>query len=89
MFAQVDFSLSKATRLAGSAQLQFRADVFNLFNHTNFSVPFSGLNRDPLTNSLNPTVSFGQSYQTVGTETGSAVGPGGPRQMQLSVRLSF
>jgi hypothetical protein len=88
-FAQFDVSFAKMTRLAGARGLQIRVDVFNLFNRTNFAAPFSGLQRDPLSNSLNSTGSFGQSLQTVGDELGGLIGAGGPRQVQLSARFSF
>jgi outer membrane receptor protein involved in Fe transport len=35
----VDFSLTKQTKLGERANLQFRAEFFNLFNHANFNVP--------------------------------------------------
>lgn len=88
-FAQVDFSLFKNTRLTENTSLQLRAEFFNLFNHTNFADPFGGLNRDPITNSLVPSASFGQSVETVGNQLGGALGAGGPRQIQLAARFIF
>ena len=35
----VDFSVTKRTKLSDRAELQFRAEFFNLFNHANFNVP--------------------------------------------------
>jgi hypothetical protein len=41
-FNQLDFAMNKNFRLPGeSARLQFRAEFFNLFNHTNFLAPNS------------------------------------------------
>jgi len=40
---QLDSSLSKAFRLTERQQLEFRADVFNTFNHPNFGAPDSGV----------------------------------------------
>ena len=37
--AELDLSLLKATSLGERFKLQFRAEFFNLFNHTNFSTP--------------------------------------------------
>ena len=36
---RVDLSVTKSVPLAGSAQLEFRAEVFNLFNTVNFGMP--------------------------------------------------
>ena len=38
-FQNVNASLMKNTRLTESVNLQFRAEVFNLFNHPNFNLP--------------------------------------------------
>jgi outer membrane receptor protein involved in Fe transport len=38
-FKNFDFSLAKDTRLNERLNMQFRADIFNLFNHANFSNP--------------------------------------------------
>jgi hypothetical protein len=37
-FANFDFSLVKVESI-GEANVEFRAEVFNIFNHPNFSVP--------------------------------------------------
>jgi hypothetical protein len=36
---EVDMSLFKTTKITEQLRLQFRAEVFNLFNHTNFGMP--------------------------------------------------
>jgi carboxypeptidase family protein/TonB-dependent receptor-like protein len=38
-FSDVDFTIVKATPLAETKKLEFRAEFFNLFNHANFLVP--------------------------------------------------
>jgi hypothetical protein len=68
--------------------LQFRAEFFNIFNHPNFGSP---------TNSLtNPQ--FGLSTQTLASSLGNGAGNGGlsplyqvggPRSIQLALKLSF
>jgi hypothetical protein len=88
-FAQVDFSITKNTRLTESQSLQLRMEIFNLFNHTNFADPSGGLNADAFSGSLNPTAFFGRSISTVGNQLGGLLGAGGPRQIQLSVRYIF
>ena len=87
-FAQVDFSIFKNTRLTETTALQFRAEIFNLFNKANFADPSGGLVRGD-NNSLRPTAFFGQSISTVGNQLGGLLGFGGPRQIQLSLRYLF
>jgi hypothetical protein len=65
-------------------KLTFRADFFNIFNHTNFSNPVHD----------ESSSSFGKITQTVGSATATSVGTtagpfGGPRQIQFALRLSF
>jgi hypothetical protein len=65
--------------------LRFRADFFNLFNHTNFANPVSSQSSG----------NFGKITATVGSATATAVGTtagvvgGGPRVIQGSLRLEF
>jgi hypothetical protein len=65
--------------------LRFQAEFFNLFNHTNFS--------NPISNQSNGN--FGKITSTVGSGTATAVGTtaglvgGGPRVIQLAMRLTF
>jgi hypothetical protein len=81
-----DFAAAKNFPLhTERVRLQFRADLFNIFNHTNFS--------NPISNQSN--ASFGKITATVGSAVATAVGTtaglvgGGPRVVQLSMRLSF
>jgi len=87
-FAQVDFSVFKNTKLTETSSVQFRAEIFNLFNHANFADPSGGLVRGD-NNSLRPTAFFGQSISTVGNQLGGLLGYGGPRQIQFSLRYLF
>ena len=88
-FWQADFSIFKTTKINERASIQFRAEMFNIFNHPNFADSFGGLNKDPITNTLNPSGTFGQSFQTVGDVLGGLLGPGSPRQVQMAIRLVF
>lgn len=87
-FAQVDLSILKQSRINEKATLQLRLEIFNLFNRANFADPSGGLvNGDA--NSLAGTAFFGQSTSTVGNQLGGLLGPGGPRQLQISARVNF
>jgi hypothetical protein len=80
-----DLTASKAFALKGErVKLQFRADFFNILNHTNFANPVNN----------ESSASFGKITQTVGSATATSVGTtagpfGGPRQIQLALRLAF
>jgi hypothetical protein len=39
----IDMALMKETRITESVQLQFRTEVFNVFNHANFSLPAASI----------------------------------------------
>ena len=77
-FANVDLSFVKNQTLYGSSKLQFRVEIFNLFNRANFGTPirtvFAGATQnDPVL----PTA--GQITRTTNTS----------RQLQLSVKVTF
>ena len=84
--ANYNFAAGKTFPLFGERwRLRFQTDFFNLFNHTNFSNPVSSQS----------SANFGKIISTVGSGTATAVGTtaglvgGGPRIIQLSMRLSF
>ena len=74
-FHNTDLSVIKNARLGAGAALQFRVDVFDLFNHPNFGPPGNIVG--------SPT--FGKITRTR-LPTGEA---GSSRQIQLAARLSF
>jgi hypothetical protein len=80
---QFDLSLAKKFALSERLNLQFRADAFNILNHPNFTNP-QGL------------VFFGGSQLTSNEMLNQGLGglnplfqEGGPRSLQLSLRLTF
>ncbi|MBC7927246.1 MAG: TonB-dependent receptor [Bryobacteraceae bacterium] len=79
---QVDLSLRRRFTLLEGLQLDFRADAFNLLNTPNFANP-NGVLTNP---------NFGRSTQILSTGLGG-LNPlfqvGGPRSMQLALRLQF
>lgn len=98
-FKQVDLVLAKHFTLAGSRNVEFRAEIFNLFNTANFSNPVGTLPQAIPNNSLTEDnrVQPGQPYTraaagTFGTLTGTVgrtVGLGTPRQAQFAFRVNF
>jgi hypothetical protein len=83
--ANLDLSLAKSLAIAERTRLQFRAEVFNLLNHTNFGTPnatvFSGTRPDSLTGRPVPIVSPAAGLITT-TATFS-------RQIQFGGKLIF
>jgi hypothetical protein len=86
--SQLDFTLRRKINLTERVNLQFRAEFFNLLNHPNFADP-----QNNLSSSL-----FGQTTQMLasGLGTGGINGGfsplyqvGGPRSIQLALKLSF
>ena len=85
---QLDLTLRRRFRLTERVSLQARGDFFNIFNHPNFGSPTNYLS-SPL---------FGQSTQTLAASLGSGgqgggLNPlyqiGGPRSVQLALKLQF
>ena len=94
--SQFDLTAHKRFSVGEKARLEFRAEIYNILNHTNFANPVSRLNNalGTGTNQLQP----GQSYTspaaggTFGMSTSTVtkdVGLGASRQIQMSLRLSF
>lgn len=80
---QVDFSIARKFPMREQLNLQFRADAFNLFNHPNFGNPGGYIEFGP---------SELQAYSMLNGTLGG-LNPlfqeGGPRSLQLSLKLSF
>ena len=81
-FWNVDFAVTKNTSITDTLKVQLRAEMFNIFNHPNFALP-------------NFFVSAGSSQQGLITQTpdqaqtNPGLGGGGPRVLQLGVKLLF
>ncbi len=61
-FVQFDASLQKVFRLTEATNLQFRADCFNIANHTNFALPNSNLS-SPQAGVISSTVGVPREIQ--------------------------
>ena len=92
--SQLDLAVRRQFSLGERATLQFRAEAFNIFNHPNFGDP--GSNGDGGNVLTTPT--FGVSTMMLRSSLGSGgtsggFSPlyqvGGPRSMQLALKLQF
>lgn len=93
-FANLDFSVSKLWSVRESVRFQFRAEIFNIFNHPNFANP----NGTPWINQTSPATdpsaaagsAFGILRSTPDVAAGNPVlGSGGPRAVQLGLKILF
>jgi hypothetical protein len=85
---QTDVGLQRQFHVTEKVGLRFRAEFFNIFNHPNFGNPINDLT-SPL---------FGRSTQTLASSLGSGGANGGfnplyqiggPRSIQLALKLQF
>ena len=91
-FWNADFSVTKNTKLTEALALQFRAEIFNIFNHPNFALPTNvitpGINADGTVNKN--AGAAGLITQTPDVAQGNpGLGGGGPRVLQFGLRLQF
>jgi len=86
--SQADVAVQRKFEISGKVKMHFRAEFFNLFNEPNFGPPTNVLT-SPL---------FGYSTQTLANSLGSGGANGGfyplyqiggPRSIQLALRLEF
>jgi hypothetical protein len=79
-FHNFDFSVMKNTRIHQNVNLQFRAELFNITNHPNFALPSNILSAP----------NFGALFNTPdAAQNNVGLGSGGPRLIQLELKLSF
>jgi hypothetical protein len=85
---QIDLGLHRDVAVTHGATLQVKAEVFNVLNHPNFADPVADIS----------SAQFGQATQMLGRSLGSGgfnggFNPlyqiGGPRSVQLAVRVQF
>jgi hypothetical protein len=79
-FSNFDFAIIKDTAITERVNLQFRAESFNLLNHPNFALPRNVMSAP----------NFGALFQTPDVAQGTVgLGSGGPRLLQLALKLNF
>jgi hypothetical protein len=78
-FGSVDFSVFKKTPITERVQAEFRVEIFNLFNRTNYANPSTTFSSS----------SFGQITATRNGGSAPGLGFGEPRNTQLGLRLVF
>ncbi|HEY6804519.1 MAG TPA: TonB-dependent receptor [Pyrinomonadaceae bacterium] len=102
-FRQFDLVFNKRFRITEGTNLEFRTEVFNIFNFTNFALPASTLNNAlptitstgvVSTGSLQPGAAFTQSaaggtFGLLRQTVERTVGLGTNRQIQFALRLNF
>jgi hypothetical protein len=86
---QADFAIQRQFRLTEKVGLRFRGEFFNVFNHPNFGPPIGDLTSSQ----------FGYSTATLASSLGSSgslnggLNPlyqiGGPRSIQMALKLQF
>jgi hypothetical protein len=89
-FYDWDLSVTKSFNLKERFSAQFRAEAFNILNHVNFSNPFVGPGSDSSFTdpSMDAGASFGFRPQTPDvTSSNPILGSGGPRAIQLGLKL--
>jgi hypothetical protein len=79
-YGDIDVSVFKDTKIADKATIELRAEMFNLYNRTNYSQPGGTFGSS----------SFGKVSDTTGDANGSpGIGPGEPFNTQLAAKIIF
>jgi Carboxypeptidase regulatory-like domain/TonB-dependent Receptor Plug Domain/TonB dependent receptor len=79
-YRDFDFSILKNTKIGERGNVQFRAELFNIFNHPSFALPSNIL----------AAPNFGTLFQTPdAAQNNVGLGSGGPRLIQFAVKVSF
>ncbi|MBV8436157.1 MAG: TonB-dependent receptor [Silvibacterium sp.] len=84
-FGDVDFSVFKNTPIGERIMTQFRVEMYNLFNRTNFAPPLNG--------NFNPSYTQDNAltlFTTIGSFNGApGIGVGEPFNTQLALKITF
>lgn len=91
-YVNVDFSITKEWNIKEKVRAQFRAEAFNVFNHVNISNPQGGPGGDNTFTDPSATAGTGFGFRNETpdiTSSNPVLGSGGPRAMQLGLKLIF
>src|SRR5205823_14050449 len=94
-FRQLDLIMNRRFPFAETRNIEFRAEVFNVFNLTNFAAPPSTLGPTVGTASVQfqpgqpPSFTGSSAFGTVTSTVERSVGLGTNRQIQFALRLNF
>jgi outer membrane receptor protein involved in Fe transport len=84
-YGDVDFSVFKNNHIGERITTQFRAEMFNLFNRTNYAAPLTG--------NFNPSYTYDNTlslFTTIGSFNGApGIGAGEPFNTQLALKIIF
>ena len=91
--SQFDFTLHKIFALGERRNIEFRAELYNVLNHTNFSNPPAVL-ATGLSTSFQPGTPYtasiaGAAFGVANSTVSKDVGLGAQRQLQFSLRFNF
>ena len=78
-FGAVDFSIFKRTPITERINTELRAEIFNIFNETNWHAPSTSLSSG----------AFGELTQTLNGSGSPGLGFGEPRNVQLALKIIF
>jgi hypothetical protein len=80
---ETDINITKSWKFRERLTAQYRAEIFNVFNAVEYATPYLTTN----SNLASPT-NFGRSLNTPNTFS-FIFGSGGPRTMQMALKLIF
>jgi hypothetical protein len=91
-YYNLDFSVTKTWTFRERYKAQFRAEFFNVLNHPNISNPFGGPGGDNTFTDPSATAGAGFGFRPETpdvTSSNPVLGSGGPRAIQLGLKLIF
>ena len=89
-FKDLDFSVFKNFRIKERLNAEFRAEIFNLFNHPTVANPWGSQNGWAGGNDLGTSATFGCGCSTSDIAAGNPlIGSGGNRDIQFGLKLTF